>query len=271
MYGVWTATEMTITENELIINSALLEREVICTLFIPDEPGALQPLNLLLLNDGQEAEALGLKQTLYDLHNSNRIKPLVVIGIHAGKERLQEYGVAGRPDFKKRGAKAGLYSQFIIEELMPAIAELFPSQEFETVAYAGFSLGGLSALDIAWNNPQVFSKAGVFSGSFWWRSKELGKGYTDADRIAHTMIRETAAKPDLKFWLQTGTKDEIADRNKNGIIDSIDDTIDMVKELEKKGYKRPEDIRYVEMVGGGHNPDTWAKAMPKFLYWAFGK
>jgi len=271
MYGIWTATEMTITENKIAINSAILDREVDCTIFTPDEPDQTQPLNLLLFNDGQEAEGLELKQTLQNLYNSNSIKPLVVIAIHAGKERLQEYGVAGRPDFKKRGSKAGIYSQFIVKELMPAIAELFPAQNFETTAYAGFSLGGLSALDIAWNNPQLFDKVGVFSGSFWWRSKELGKGYTDAARIAHAMIRETITKPDLKFWLQTGTKDETADRNKNGIIDSIDDTIDLIKELQTKGYKRPEDIRYLEVVGGSHNTETWAKAMPKFLYWAFGR
>jgi enterochelin esterase family protein len=99
----------------------------------------------------------------------------------------------------------------------------------------------------------------------------LGKGYTDAARIAHALVRETSTRPGLKFWLQTGTKDETADRNKNGIIDSIDDTIDLIKELETKGYKRPEDIRYVEVVGGSHNTETWAKAMPKFLVWAFGK
>jgi len=85
------------------------------------------------------------------------------------------------------------------------------------------------------------------------------------------MIRETNNKPELKFWLQTGTNDETADRNKNGIIDSIDDTIDLVKELEVKGYKRPADITYVEVVGGSHDAPTWAKAMPKFLCWAFGK
>jgi enterochelin esterase-like enzyme len=271
MYVGRAAIEMTITENNMAIKSTLLEREVACIILMTVEPDHTQPLNLLLLNDGQEAEALLLKETLQNLADANSIKPLVVITINAGKERLQEYGVAGRPDFKKRGAKAGLYAQFIIKELMPAIAELFPDQLFETTAYAGFSLGGLSALDIAWNNPQIFDKVGVFSGSFWWRSKELGKGYTDADRIAHAMIKETTIKPELKFWLQTGTKDETADRNKNGIIDSIDDTVDLIKELEAKGYSRPEDIRYVEVVGGSHNPETWAKAMPKFLCWAFWK
>jgi len=271
MYLGWNEIEMTVIEDKLIINSALLKREVICDVLMPEDIHNIQPLNLLLLNDGQEIEALQIRQTLQNLYDNNSINPLVIVAIHAGEERLQEYGVAGRLDFKNRGAKAGLYAQFIITELLPAINDLLPGQEFKTTAFAGLSLGGLSALDIAWNNAELFDKVGVFSGSLWWRRKDIGKGYTDADRIAHAMIRETTDKPELKFWLQTGTKDETADRNNNGIIDSIDDTIDLIKELETKGYKRPGDITYVEVVGGSHDAPTWAKAMPKFLCWAFGK
>jgi len=271
MYLGWNEIEMTVIEDKLTINSALLQREIICDVLMPEDIDAAQPLNLLLLNDGQEIEALQVKQTLQALYDNNSIYPTIIIAIHAGEQRLQEYGVAYRPDFKNRGAKAELYNQFIITELLPAIKSLLPEQEFKTTAIAGFSLGGLSALDIAWNNAQLFNKVGVFSGSLWWRSKEIGKGYTDADRIAHAMIRENDAKPGLKFWLQTGTNDETADRNQNGIIDSIDDTIDLIKELEAKGYERPVDITYVEVVGGSHDAPTWAKAMPKFLCWAFGK
>jgi enterochelin esterase family protein len=270
MYWGLTAIEMTISENKITINSDVLDREVVCDILLPEEIDATRPLNLLLLNDGQEAESLGLKQTLQGLSESNKIGPTVIVAIHAGEERLQEYGVAGKPDYKKRGSKAGLYAEFIKEELLPAVAELFHTVKFETTAFAGFSLGGLSALDVAWNKPDIFNKVGVFSGSLWWRSKELGKGYTDADRIAHAMIRNKTTKPEMKFWLQTGTNDEAADRNANGIIDSIDDTIELIKELEAKGYKRPDDIGYVEVVGGSHSTDTWAKAMPKFLVWAFG-
>ena len=156
-------------------------------------------------------------------------------------------------------------------ELLPAIHQQTGIEHFESTAFAGFSLGGLSALDIAWNNPELFDKAGVFSGSFWWRSKDLAKGYTDKDRIMHGIVRNTAVKPDIKIWLQTGTKDETTDRNKNGIIDSIDDTVDLIKELEQKGFKRPADVQYLEVVGGSHNMETWAKAMPKLLVWAFGR
>src|ERR1700761_2301115 len=246
MYLNWNVNEMTIAETEISIDSEYLKRDVAITLMMPEGYNAGDPLNLLLLNDGQEAENLKLHDTLEVLYDAGLLKPVAVVAIHADKERLQEYGVAGKPDYKLRGSKAAAYTQFISEELLPAIKKETGIEDFETTTFAGFSLGGLSAMDIAWNNPSLFDKVGVFSGSFWWRSKELAKGYTESDRIMHSIIRNTAAKPNLKFWLQTGTKDETADRNMNGIIDSIDDTVDLIKELETKGYTRPADIQYLE-------------------------
>jgi enterochelin esterase family protein len=262
---------MNIAEQELTITSAALGREVTCTLLMPQDGAVAEPLNLLLLNDGQELENLKLIDTLENLYQRNCIKPVLIVAIHAGEARIQEYGIAGKPDFKKRGDKADLYTKFIKTELLPFIHEHTGIDSFETTAFAGFSLGGLTAMDIAWNNPGLFNKVGVFSASFWWRGKDLTKGYTNDDRLMHSLIKETTGKPDLKFWLQTGTKDETADRNNNGIIDSIDDTIDIIKELLAKGYQRPADIQYLEVLGGTHDTETWGKAMPKFLQWAFGK
>lgn len=271
MYPGWLDTEMTITEQEINITSALLEREVTLTVLKPEDGDIAEPLNLLLLNDGQELESLGLKNTLETLYNTNRLKPVLIVAIHAGDDRLDEYGIAGKPDFKGRGAKAAVYTQFIKEELLPQLQQLTGFNEFDITAFAGFSLGGLSAFDIVWNNPALFNKTGVFSGSFWWRGKDLAKGYTEADRLMHQVIRETKNKPAISAWLQTGTRDETSDRNKNGIIDAIDDTIDLIREMEANGFKRPEEIQYVEVVGGTHDTATWGKAMAKFLVWAFGR
>lgn len=271
MYPSWIVTEMDVKKEEITIDSDSLKREVTITLLMPDNYELSEPLNLLLLNDGQETENLKLKETLESLYDTHRLKPLLVAAIHTNDDRLQEYGTAAKPDYKLRGAKAATYTKFITTELLPAIKKETGIEAFDITAFAGFSLGGLSAMDIAWNNPQLFDKVGVFSGSFWWRSKDLGRGYTDNDRIMHSIIRNSTQKPELKFWLQTGTKDETADRNMNGIIDSIDDTIDLIKELQDKGYTRPADIQYLEMFGGKHNMDTWAEAMPKFLCWAFGR
>lgn len=259
----------TITQQILTIPSKALGRDVTCTLLMPSEYDMAGPLDLLLLNDGQDIEALQVKRTLEDLYDANKIKPVVVAAIHAGEDRLQEYGIAGKPDYKKRGTKASKYTQFVLDELLPFIHNASGIKAFGSTAFAGCSLGGLTAFDIAWNNPGVFDKTGVFSGSFWWRRKDLDDGYTDGDRIMHQVIRDTKGKPNVKFWIQTGTNDETADRNKNGIIDSIDDAIDIIRELEAKCYTRPADIQYLEMVGGKHDIPTWAKAMPKFLIWAF--
>ena len=260
-----------VIKTEKTIQSKYLKRGVEVEIFAPDNLLGNEQLNLLLLNDGQDAAELQLQNTLNTLYGQNKIEPLVVVAVKTSDNRLQEYGVAGMPDFQNRGSKAQAYTDFIIKELIPFVQTAVEFPINGKRAFAGFSLGGLTAFDVAWNNDNYFDAVGVFSGSFWWRKKDLKDGYTDNDRILHQRIKDTKTKPDLKFWLMTGTEDELADRNKNYIIDSIDDTIDVIKELLKKGYKRPDDIAYYEMVGGKHELATWAKAMTPFLLWAFGK
>jgi enterochelin esterase-like enzyme len=225
---------------------------------------------LLLINDGQDFEALKMNAILTDLQASRYIEPLLVVGIHAGTDRLQEYGTACKADYAHRGAKAGATTDFVLRELLPFLEKHYPFQN-SNIGYAGFSLGGLMALDMAWNHPEIFSRVGVFSGALWWRQKALDAGYQDADRIMHEQIRSTGYRPELKFWFQTGTRDETDDRDQDGIIDSIQDTLECIMELERKGYVWGRDICYIETPGGEHNPATWSGAMPDFLKWAFGK
>ena len=251
------------------ITSGFLNRTVELDILCPEQTAAQAPLHLLLLNDGQEAEALQLAATTAALLSAGKIEPMIIVAIKASDDRLQEYGVAGVPDFMGRGAKADAYSQFVVSELLPYLRTTFKALGRGKVGFAGCSLGGLSAFDIAWRHPEIFDVAGVFSGAFWWRTKAFEDGYSDQDRILHERIRQTAEKPEVKIWLMTGTEDETADRNHNYIIDSIDDTIDVIKELLNKGYTRPDQVFYYEMVGGKHHPSSWAKALPCFLIWAF--
>lgn len=230
-------------------------------------------LHLLLINDGQDMKNLGLVQILQDLYYEEKVQPVLCVGIHAGAERKMEYGVASEPDYQGRGAKACFYTSFIIHELLPFIYQKDPDISFCGKAFAGFSLGGLSALDIVWNHPDEFQKAGVFSGSLWWRSLDQDDpDYKDEEhRIMHLQIRNGKYEPGLKFFFQCGNKDETLDRNGNGIIDSIDDTLDLIKELTAKGYDGKKDIAYLELKDGRHDVPTWGKAMPSFLKWGWGK
>ncbi|HEX3025127.1 MAG TPA: hypothetical protein VHP12_07945 [Chitinophagaceae bacterium] len=54
------------------------------------------------------------------------------------------------------------------------------------------------------------------------------------------------------------------------MIDSIDDTLDLIVELKTKGYTE-QHIKYLELKDGMHDVVTWAKAFPEFLKWGWGK
>jgi len=254
---------------QLTLNTKLLDRDVKIDLYLPPFCKAGISYPILFLNDGQDMERLDLVNILNRLYEHNKIKHIVIAAIHAG-DRLHEYGTANEPDYLKRGSKAGAYAQFIIEELLPHLRSFMEIESFQYRAFGGFSLGGLSALDIVWNYPHLFKMCGVFSGSLWWRKKKFNPKFPDSYRIIHDIIEKGHYRPGLRFWFQCGTEDEKEDRNKNGIIDSIDDTLDLVRILNDKGYHGPHNVYYHEIMGGRHDVPTWGKAMPHFLTWAFG-
>ena len=203
-------------------------------------------MSLLLINDGQDLPKMPFEKILSDLITSKKIEPVLCLGIYCGPDRKNEYGVASQADYMNRGAKASEYTQFIFEELLPFIHTTYNVPSFKEKSFAGFSMGGLSALDIVWNHPEEFANVGVFSGSLWWRSKGYKNGYDDdKDRIIHQQIKKGKHCEWLKFFFECGTLDEKADRNNNGVIDAIDDTLDLIKELEKIGYTN-NDIKYLE-------------------------
>ena len=249
----------TLTNQESIqIRSVFLERPVQIDYYLPPDPPGTD-WGLLLINDGQDLGKMGFEGC----------SSFLCAGIYAGPERKMEYGTAAMPDYAGRGAKAKAYTRFIIEELLPAIRERYPQTRFTQKAFAGWSLGALSAMDIVWAHPEVFSKAGLFSGSFWWRTKDqTDPAYDeDRDRIMHHLVRTGQYHPGQQFFFQCGTADETEDRNHNGVIDSIDDTQDLIKELIAKGYSPIKDIYYLEVPGGQHDLTTWAAVMPGFLQW----
>jgi enterochelin esterase-like enzyme len=243
------------------------------TLYLP--PGYAQTPNrrypVLYVNDGQDQEALQLRKTLATLFQRRQIPPIIVVAIPTNEDRLQEYGTAVCPNAQKLGTKAAAYGRFLTAELMPAINQQFrTSQNPADSGIIGASLGGLSAFDIAWNYPELFDAVGVMSGSFWWRAGEDETQISPSQLIAHEMVRQTTAKPNLRLWFQAATQDEASDRDNNGVIDAIQDTLELIDELEKIGYSRGDDVVYVEVLGGRHNYNTWAQVFPHFLRWAFG-
>jgi enterochelin esterase-like enzyme len=261
-----------LTIESITLESVPLDRSVKLDIYYSSEETAAADCELILFNDGQDLATMRFAEIVNMVQGVSPLKPFICIGIHCGDDRMNEYGMTAAPDYQGRGAKAALYERFILDELLPYAHSKFNSPRFNGYCFAGFSLGGLNAIDTAWNHPELFSRTAAFSGSFWWRSKAKdAPDYSEkTDRLMHQQIRKSAPRPGLKFFFQCGTLDETEDRNKNGVIDSIDDTIDLMKELLRKGYLEGADFRYLQLRDGRHDVPTWARAMPEFLRWGWG-
>ena len=249
--------------------SRVLDRLPTVRVFLP---GGYQRSNarypVLFANDGQDLEALGVVRTMDSLVRSGSMQPIIVVAIGAGEDRLQNYGTVGQTNVQGLGGRAGAYERFLLDEVWPLVEGRYRILPREA-AIMGWSLGGLSAFHIAWRNSEKFSRVGVFSGSFWWRTDDGSAEARQASRIMHGIVRSTSGPVPLRAWFQAGRQDEKDDRDMNGVIDAIQDTRELIDAMVAKGLREGTDIQYLE-VDGGHNPETWSRALPQFLVWAFG-
>jgi iron(III)-enterobactin esterase len=225
---------------------------------------------VLVALDGQQMDAWRLEEALTGLAAQGRGVPLVV-AIAAGGDRLEEYGLAGTPDYAGRGKKAAEFQRFVLEAVLPVVrARYGVAADPARTGIMGASLGGLAAFDLAWRHPEAFGFAGIFSGSFWWRADDSSPAARQASRLAHRLVRESPAPPRLRLWFEAGTQDEADDRDGNGVIDAIQDTTELIDELARRGFTRGMRVVYREIKGGRHDEATWAQALPEFLAWADG-
>jgi enterochelin esterase family protein len=235
-------------------------------LYVPKEVTASTPVLVAL--DGQNMGAWRLEETLAQLVAQGRRVPLVV-AIPSGRDRIDEYGLAGRPDYAGRGRLAADFQRFVVESVLPAVRARYGlTADRARTGVMGSSLGGLAAFDLAWRHPEVFGFAGVFSGSFWWRGEDGPASVRQSSRLAHRLVRAAAPRTAAqRWWFSVGTREETDDRDGNGVIDAVQDTSDLVGELERKGAKRGANLHYVLVDGGEHNETAWADVLPDFLAW----
>ena len=71
------------TENATL-NSEFLKRDITTSFYLPKNVADPSAINLLLINDGQNMEELGLEEMLNGFYAEKLIQPLLCVGIHAG-------------------------------------------------------------------------------------------------------------------------------------------------------------------------------------------
>ena len=252
---------------ELALASRQLGREVRLTVLLP--PGyrlhLLRRYPLVLVHDGQDFDALDLERRLGRALAEQRVTPRIVVGIHADERRLREYGTSGQPDHAGRGDLADAHRRFVTRELLPFLDGKYRlRRDRRDRAIAGFSLGALGAFDVAWHHEQLFGELACFSASFWWRSTPFDPQRPDADRIAVDRIRRAHRAADLRYTFVVGSAEEESDRNGNGIVDVIDDTLDVIAALRDRGVSGA-GLRYRLLEGGRHDQATWGPALVDWL------
>ena len=191
--------------------------------FVPAQYDPAEPASLLVFQDGQRATnpggSLRVQNVLTNLIHQGAIPTTIGIFITPGNttnesehypddlgmsnpnHRWQEYDVVSDD-----------YSRFLIEEMLPHVAESYNlTDDPEQRAIGGTSSGAICAFTVAWNHPDVFTKVISFIGSFVSIgarpvSDEPGAAWSTGGHQYPAMIRRTPPKP-LRIFFQDGSND----------------------------------------------------------------
>jgi predicted alpha/beta superfamily hydrolase len=207
---------------------------------------------VLYMHDGQnlfdaKTAAFGVEwsidETVNRLVATGVMDEIIVVGIDNSPDRIPEYTPCCDP--KYGGGKLDAYQGFVVDTVKPYVDKTLrtlPGKE--TTAIMGSSLGGIASVLIAQHKPDVFSKAGGVSSSFWWNNKDM---------VAHPPARVA-----VKFYLDAGGKD-----------DGLAETTLVRDAMLKQGYRADTDLLFFADPGGSHNEKSWAARVDKPLAWFF--
>jgi len=186
-------------------------------------------------------------ETLNALSAQGKRVPLVV-GIDNGPERMAEYTPWANSTYG--GGYGEKYLQFIVETLKPYIDQHYRTlSDRENTGIMGSSLGGLISHYGALKYQSTFSKAGLFSPSYWFNDSIWS--------FTHDMGKQQ----DMKIFQLCGTSES--------------DNIDMPKAIQrmndslvKMGFGQ-NNIANKVIIGGKHNEELWSEAFGEAYLWLF--
>lgn len=240
-----------------------LQRQVKLTIINTPVSDDKTELNLIIFNDGQLLDDMGMKEIVADSYSNKNINDVVIVGIHAGN-RTQEYGISDNAKAGGAGEKADHYLSFVNNELYPYVKKKVGVRKFNTVTIAGFGASALSALDIAWEYPDKISKVGMFSGAF----SRKAVNDTSANGAMYSKLKPSRKRPKTQFWFYAG-KTGNTDIKNDDATDIEINANNIVQLLGSKNFINADDIIYKK--GNANNMKAWKAVMPDFLEWAIGK
>ena len=223
----------------------------------PDYATSSKRYPVLYMHDGQNvfddstsfAGEWGVDETLDSLHARGDRGVIVVAVDNGGNMRMQEYS----PWATRFGeGKGDPYVDFLVKTLKPwADAKYRTLPDREHTAIAGSSMGGLISFYAALKYPEVFSKAGIFSPSFW------------IAPAAYEMATRTKLAGDVRYYMISGSLEGDNPQVYRGYHERMADT------LTKAGLKPGRNLVSTIVPLGKHNEAFWRREFPAAYQWLF--
>jgi predicted alpha/beta superfamily hydrolase len=185
-------------------------------------------------------------ETLNTLASQGHKVPIVVGIDNGGTDRIGEYTPWTNPDYG--GGDGELYIRFIVETLKPYIDQHYRTlSDRNNTALMGSSLGGLISHYGALKYQEVFSKAGIFSPSYW---------FSDS---VWMFTRTQGKQHNMRLYQLCGTLE-------GG--NTVGDMLRMNDSLIAAGFSQEEIFNKV-VTGGEHNEALWRSNFAEAYLWLF--
>ncbi|MCD6091697.1 MAG: hypothetical protein J7J72_09370 [Bacteroidales bacterium] len=232
----------------------ILDRDLVVLLPNTYELNTNKHYPVLYMHDGQNlfdpaTSSYGvdwqIDETLDSLSKTDQIEIPIVVGIYNTNERTADYTI---------GKQSEAYAQFVVDVVKPFIDKNYRTlPEAENTAVGGSSYGGLISFKMAWEYPNIFSKAFCLSPAF---------KVQNIDYVQNVLDYKGERK-NLTFYIDNGGL---------GLEEQLQPGIeDMLKALEEKGYKKDKDFFWVSDKEARHFESDWAKRMPQAFVLMYSK
>jgi predicted alpha/beta superfamily hydrolase len=226
----------------------LIDREVIVWLPPEYQENPTKRFPVLYMHDGQNlfnpaTSSFGvdwqLDESLDSLAKTGTCDIPIVVGIYNTAERTADYTI---------GKQSDAYMKFVVDSVKTFVDKNYRTlADAQHTAVGGSSYGGLISFRMAWEYPQVFSKAFCLSPAL---------KIQNINYVQHVLNYDGPRK-NLKFYIDNGGV---------GLEEQLLPGIkEMLAALKKKGYKQNKDYFWVYDKKARHFESDWAKRMPHAL------
>lgn len=194
-----------------------------------------------------------LDKTVDELSRTRKMQEVILVGIDNSAARYAEYcGQHHSPEINTNTAFEN-YSLFLMEELKPKVdSEYRTRPEPDNTGIMGSSLGGICSVVMAWDHPEVFSRAATLSGSF----------QVEGTNFLNKTLRSYQGKPKpICFYLDSGVVDF------RGGDDNRNLSAGVVEEFKRIGWSNKlmyfvdsKPLTLPELAKTGLRQDKWSEA-----------